>query len=465
MADPAADERAEIERRVLARITPDAGQVERIERLSRELVERAGSAARERKAPLVRALVAGSAARGTFLKDRSDIDLFLLFEPTVERARLEAEGLALAEAILPTSEMRYAEHPYRRGRVEGVFVDAVPGYAVSDPSHPLSAVDRTPFHHEYLAARITPPMVDQVRLAKQFLRGLGIYGSEARTAGFSGYLVELLVLRFGTLDAWLSDARAWTLPTNLASPNARLDRVPDDVALTLDDPVDPHRNVASALSRRNLVLFVLASQEYWLRPSEAFFEVRPPPAVPIARARARAKDRGTHVTVLTMPRPALVDDILYPQLRKAERALAEEAERLGFAPMGTAAAAGERGIVVLLEVGQGELPSVRVRPGPPPGPERSENFLRKWSPPNPALLQGPYVRADGRLAVETRRDERRLEPLLAQAFPQLPVGRDLSAVLARDGRLTVLAEADASPELELALADLFDKRLPWQRAA
>ncbi|EQD59313.1 tRNA CCA-pyrophosphorylase, partial [mine drainage metagenome] len=202
MADPGPDRGAaltadRVEAEVSARIAPSVDTLARVERARRELVERVQEAARARQSPLVRALVAGSAARGTFLSDRLDIDLFLLFAPDLPRDRLREEGLALGHAILSDPETRYAEHPYLRGRFHGFAVDAVPGYAVTDPSRPQSPVDRTPFHQEYLSARETPELVGQVRLAKQFFRALGVYGSEARTEGVSGYLVELLVLHFG----------------------------------------------------------------------------------------------------------------------------------------------------------------------------------------------------------------------------------------------------------------------------
>ena len=183
---PAPAEAARIEALVAARIAPSPEMVDRVARARDGLLERVRAAAAARSSPLVRALVAGSAARGTYLSDRLDIDLFLLFPPDLPRDRLREEGLALGRAILSDPETRYAEHPYLRGRFEGFAVDAVPGYAVDDPSRPLSPVDRTPFHQAYLSSRENPELVTQIRLVKLFLRTLGIYGSEARTEGFSG---------------------------------------------------------------------------------------------------------------------------------------------------------------------------------------------------------------------------------------------------------------------------------------
>ncbi len=457
--DPAVAGR--VEASVAARIAPSAEVLARVERVRAELVDRAVSAARARNSPLVRALVAGSAARGTFLADRLDVDLFLLFPPDLPRERLREEGLALGSAILRETETRYAEHPYLRGTYEGFRVDAVPGYAVADPSRPISPVDRTPYHQEYLASRETPALVSEIRLAKQFLRCLGVYGSEARTEGLSGYLVELLVLRFGSFHGLLEAAQDWRLPVRLAPPGAEPPRLPDDVALVLADPVDPHRNVSSALSRRNLGTFVVAAREYLRAPSETWFAVRPATPLTIDAARELLAARESHVTVLELPRPPLVDDTLYPQLRKAARAVADELGRAGFELLGSATGADRDRLVVVVEVAHAHRAAVELRDGPPAGIDRVGEFLAKWTTESGSVLQGPYVRADGSLAVETRRTERDPESILRHRLPRLSLGRDLAPKDPGGAQIHALAHAPPTVALREALDELLGKRLPW----
>ncbi len=451
---------AAVEREVLQRIAPDPTLLVRLAEVREHLVRRAHTESNHRGIPLKRALVAGSAARGTFLHERFDIDLFLLFPPDLPRERLESEGLRLAEAILEAPEKHYAEHPYLRGRFEGFAVEAVPGYAIEDPSHPLTAVDRTPFHQEYLAAHLAPEQIDQVRLTKQFLRSLGVYGSEAKTAGFSGYLVELLIVRFGSLGSLLAAAQSWRFPVHLATPGSR-PAVPDDVAMILDDPVDPHRNVATALSAESLARFIVAAREFLRTPSvSAFF---PTPGAPLSldEAKAQVAARGTHVAVVRLPRPALVDDILYPQLRKAERSVGAEASRMGFEVLGTSSTAGVSDLWIGLETSSPILPKVRVQDGPPPGLAHADAFLAKWNTPDTGVLQGPYLRADGKLAVDVTREETRLEPLLAAVVPGLAIGRDLRETSKSGVWAKPLEALDSSTELSELLDRLLNKRLPW----
>jgi len=450
-----------VEREVSARIAPSSEFLERVARVRDDLVNRVTAAARERSSPLVRALVAGSAARGTFLKDRLDVDLFLLFPPDLSRERLREEGLALGHAILTNPTTRYAEHPYLRGTFDAFTVDAVPGFAISDPSQPLSPVDRTPFHQEYLAARETPEIVDEVRLAKQFFRALGVYGSEARTEGLSGYLVELLVLRFGSFRKVLLAARDWRIPVRLTEAGKEPPRLPAEVALVLADPVDPHRNVASALSRRNVGLLILAAAAYLDAPSARFFEVRAGRPLAKEAALALVHARETHVTVTVLPRPDLVDDTLYPQIRKAARAVADELARSDFTVLGEASAADPNSVVIVVELAHPRRPHVRVQDGPPAGVDRAGHFLEKWGAPGAPLLQGPYVRPDGSLGVDAHRAPREAEAALLAAFPRLSLGKDLTPKGTAHPAVRSLAEVEESPALEEALRELLGKRLPW----
>jgi tRNA nucleotidyltransferase (CCA-adding enzyme) len=450
-----------VEAVVAARVDPTPEFLERVAAVRIDLVREVTTAARQRSSPLVRALVAGSAARGTFLSDRLDVDLFLLFPPDLSRDRLREEGLALGHAVLTHTETRYAEHPYLRGEFHDFRVDAVPGYAIADPSNPLSPVDRTPFHQEYLSQRETPELVRQVRLTKQFLRAMGVYGSEAKTEGFSGYLVELLVLEFGSLRGLLRAARGWRLPVRLSPPGKEPPRLPSDVALILADPVDPHRNVASALSRRNLATVILGASEYLTRPAPAWFEPRPRRPVARAEALELVRERSTHVTVVRLPRPDLVDDTLFPQVRKAERAIAEEIARSDFDVIGSASAVETDRVLVVLEVTHSHRSSVRAQDGPPPGLDRVGHFLGKWTAPEAPVLQGPFVRADGNLAVESRRAERDAEAVVRSILPRLALGKDLTPTELGSVEVHPLSGAPESHGLGEALRELLAKRLPW----
>ena len=127
----------------------------------------------------LRVSLVGSVAKDTFLRE-PDIDIFILFPETVSRDRLEAVGLAIGKRILRVHEERYAEHPYVHGEWDGLEVDLVPCYQISDTALLRSAVDRTPFHTKYVQSHLREEQKGAVRLLKQFAKGIGVYGAEAK---------------------------------------------------------------------------------------------------------------------------------------------------------------------------------------------------------------------------------------------------------------------------------------------
>ena len=188
----------------------------------------------------------GSAARGTWISGTHDLDIFITFPEDTSREELEEFGLSIAREIAKDadrSEERYAEHPYINMRYMDFDVDLVPCFRVSSPDSIKSAVDRTPFHNEFIKQNISG-LENDVLLLKQFMRGGGVYGSELRTQGFSGYLTELLVIHYGSFENVLGSACDWK--PNLVIDIKEHGLLKHTDPLIVVDPTDPKRNVAAA---------------------------------------------------------------------------------------------------------------------------------------------------------------------------------------------------------------------------
>ncbi len=450
--------REALEGALLKELTPPDSFADRLGAVMREAVAAVERTARSLHFPPVRVLVAGSAARGTYLPGNFDIDLFVLFPPEVHREDLVEMGLRLGEAVLTNPQKKYAEHPYLRGTFGEFPCEVVPGYAVSDGAHPMTAVDRTPFHQEYLLQQHTLETRGQVRLLKQFLKGIRVYGAEVATEGFSGYLTELLVLRAGSFGKVLSEASRWTVPMRLAPPGSE-PAAETTAALVLADPVDPHRNVAAAVSSRNLALFILASREYLLYPTRDFFFPKLPPSFSREGAREMLTRRGSTVAALRFPVPGLVPDVLVPQLRRSERSLSSRLAEGGFGVLGTSSAVKDDQAVILVECREATIGPVRVHVGPPIGVGNTHAFLERWG--KTPVIVGPYVSEDGRLMVEVEEDDRGLLERVRRLLPHLAMGRDLRPVIEKEGQVVLLEEVFDDPPVAEALRGLWRKGLPW----
>ena len=339
--------------RVLPHIVPDEEEVKRAREAEEEIRRRLEKFDVEYK-------FVGSYARNTWLKGNLEIDVFLLFPEDLPREELEKRGLEIGKAILDSYEIRYAEHPYVHGKVKGVEVDVVPCYKVRDPSNIKSAVDRTPFHHEWLKDRIKGKEND-VRLLKRFLKVHGIYGAEYKVRGFSGYLCELLIVFYGSFENLVREATKWTRRTVIDVKNHEIRR---GDRFFVVDPVDEKRNVAANLSLDNLAKFVHLCREFVENPSEDFFFEREFEIPRDEELFMELEKRGTAIFAVEFNKPDIVEDNLYPQLERATKKITEFLERENFMPLRTGFFVASK-CYLIFECQVKELSRIRRRMGPP----------------------------------------------------------------------------------------------------
>ena len=339
--------------RVLPHIVPDEEEVKRAREAEEEIRRRLEKFDVEYK-------FVGSYARNTWLKGNLEIDVFLLFPEDLPREELEKRGLEIGKTILDSYEIRYAEHPYVHGKVKGVEVDVVPCYKVKDPSNIKSAVDRTPFHHEWLKDRIKGKEND-VRLLKRFLKVHRIYGAEYKVRGFSGYLCELLIVFYGSFENLVREATKWTRRTVIDVKNHEIRR---GDRFFVVDPVDEKRNVAANLSLDNLAKFVHLCREFVENPSEDFFFEREFEIPRDEELFMELEKRGTAIFAVEFNKPDIVEDNLYPQLERATKKITEFLERENFMPLRTGFFVASK-CYLIFECQVKELSRIRRRMGPP----------------------------------------------------------------------------------------------------
>ncbi len=400
---------------MLERIKPGPSERKRLQEVSVALISRIESMA-EGCGLELKAMLVGSAARGTWLAGDHDLDVFLGVgvEDDLEKA------LELARRISPDHREKYAEHPYIQARIDGFEVDLVPCYLVDDASHLRSAVDRTPFHNRYVKLRIAG-LEDEVLLLKQFMKGSGVYGSELRVGGFSGYLAELLVLCYGSFAAVIEAASLW-------KPGLKLDlegrgRVEQADPLVVVDPVDPGRNVAAALTLNRMLQFALAARTFMARPHIEFFFANPPAPLSDREIEALMEERGTLPLLIEFAAPDVVEDVLYPQLRKAESSVKALLERKGFSILRSDVVSYGNRAALLLEMEVWRLSPACRREGPPVW---QADHITRFLAAHPKILSGPYIK-DGRVVVEEERRYAQAADLLAAELASLSLGRHISA--------------------------------------
>src|SRR5688572_26605945 len=386
------------EDRILKKIVPSAEEDRRLRAVIREILHALEKRIAAKGLP-AKPILVGSVAKGVHLTG-TEIDIFVTFPPDTSRDVLEREGLALGDLLERPLRM-YAEHPYTRGWYGGFEVEIVPCYRITDATQRMSAVDRTPLHVDYVLGHVKEGQTDEIRLLKAWAEGIGVYGAEAKVLGFSGYLCELLVLKYGSFRGVLESSLWWRpgVVIELAGPPSR--SFPEPLAVV--DPVDPNRNVASAVGMEQLATFVHAAREYLRSPDERFFFPRPLKALPLAKLRALARKRGSGLLAISVPAPTVTEDVLYPQMRKAHRAFIDLLQRHAFQVFDARFDVVGKEAVFLFELSIETLPRVSRHEGPPVWVKNAKDFLDKWAQ-SPRTIAGPYVRGE-RWAVDLAREE------------------------------------------------------------
>ncbi|MEE9322953.1 MAG: CCA tRNA nucleotidyltransferase [Candidatus Aenigmarchaeota archaeon] len=395
-------------KKVLKRITPSDSERKELYNVLKGVISTADRVIK----PLgLEKTIAGSFIRDTWLTDKKEIDLFIMFPVSYSRESLEKLGLDVGKKIIKRLkgkyEIAYAEHPYVRGKVNGFAVDIVPCYKVKSASKIKSAVDRTPFHNRYIGENLKPDMARDVRLLKQFCKAIDVYGSDIRTLGFSGYLCELLIIKYKTFKKLVLSVRSWKfgkfidLMGHCSFRKVYFKNQP----LIVIDPTDPKRNVAAALSNENFTKFVEVCKKFSGGPSEKFFEIDKR-VIGKSEFRKRLRGRGSEIFALRFKRPKVVDDILWSQMRRTAARIVGLSKENEFEVFDCSVWSDEKYSYLIFEMKVWDLPGVQKLVGPPVYSKRhSKEFREKYK--NDKV----YVEGE-RWAAEVRREYRNFENLL-----------------------------------------------------
>ncbi|MFC7193562.1 CCA tRNA nucleotidyltransferase [Halosimplex aquaticum] len=435
------DEFGAVVERVRERVEPDAAERERLERVADDLRERARAAIADLPVD-AEVIQVGSTARDTWLAGDRDIDLFVSFPPEIDREDLESYGLDVGHAVLPEGHEEYAEHPYVKGTRDGFEVDLVPCYAVEDATEIQSAVDRTPFHTEYLAERIDAALASEVRVAKQFLTGIGVYGSDLRTRGFSGYLTELLVHEYGGFRAFAEAAANWHPPVEFDPEDHGRETFDDP--LVVIDPTDPERNVAAVCSAEAVARLQHYARDLLDSPREELFYPAEPEPLGADGVREAFERRGTTPVALRFDAPDVVDDQLYPQLDRSLGGVTSELDRRGFDVLRAAAWADET-VVLLAELEVAERPAVERHEGPPVHVrDHAAGFYEAYADDDPEAdgTYGPFLDGERYVVERPREFETAVEFLESDAVFDVALGAHVESAM--ESGYAVLAGEDVS---------------------
>jgi tRNA nucleotidyltransferase (CCA-adding enzyme) len=306
---------------------------------------------------------------------------------------------ALKEAGCSSWQVKYAEHPYVSATLDNYKADIIFGFDLTPEyiceTGPITAVDRTPHHSQFVDSQLSKKQRDDVRLLKAFFHSVFVYGdtSPVGRSGFTGFSTEMLVYHNQSLESvfeFLSQPSPKPLDY-FSRPSKELQQRFRKEELIITDPTDPNRNIASSISERACRFAQHNASQLLRTPSPIYFKMTPIPVLTSDELKIECENyfviefqdkTGWHYTKTR--------DKLYRYFTKFQKFLSREAtgeprfgsvvfEEVFEAPM----------FVIALNVEKKEISESYTRAGPPADLlDEVDMFTKKHS--NSYLRNGRY---------------------------------------------------------------------------
>ena len=215
----------------------------------------------------VKSVIGGSVAKGTWLKNNYDVDVFVKFRNNNNLSnRLEK----ILKARFDNIERIHGSRDYFQVHFMGLNFEVIPILDIKKSSNAKNITDISPLHVLWIKKNING-LEDDVRLAKYFCKIQEVYGAETYIKGFSGYVLEILIIKYGGFINLLKAVKNWNNEKIIGTGNIPKSKYS---ALIVIDPVQNNRNAAAALSSESFQRFKNAAINYLANFSDEFFIIK-----------------------------------------------------------------------------------------------------------------------------------------------------------------------------------------------
>ena len=393
----------DILKKVLAEIEPSKDEEKEIKKFSKAVIKILKEYSNGKEVVL-----AGSIAKKTYLSKRADVDIFVIFTEKTPKIDMRGELEDMMMGAFPGTkyQLNYAEHPYIRFHVNDRRIDLVPAYKMKLGGERLTAVDRSVLHTKYVLKKLKKNQRKDVLLLKQLLKSDGLYGAEIRIEGFSGYLCELLIIKYGSFRKLMKSAEKWKAPVIIdlkkyyKPKNSEMLAEKFDSELVVIDPTDKNRNVAAAVSEKNMKKFSSLCKRFSRKASVSMFFGNPESF----DDKIKSKEL---VYVIEMPKPDAVDDVLWGQLKKLMKQLENDMKE--YKPSGLFADVDKK-VRIAVPVKEDKTLAITEYTGPP---VKMEEHAKKFKKKHKRAL---IIKKKGHLVAVQKRKPVKAEDAIKEFF-------------------------------------------------
>ena len=241
-----------------------------------------------------------------------DIDIYVKFNP--KKYKNEEISKILKKELkqrFKKIEMLHGSRDYYRVYEKKYTIEIIPIMDIKKVEEAQNITDISPFHAKWVKKR---KKGNEVRLVKAFCKAQNCYGAESYIQGFSGYVLEILTIHYGSFEKFIKKVAKWQRKEYVdpEKHGVKLNKAKTYSPLILIDPVQADRNAAAALSRKKYNKLIQAAQKFLHKSVEEAFEKK---EITIEELERRAK--GKKLILLEVKPLRGKEDVIGAKLLKA----------------------------------------------------------------------------------------------------------------------------------------------------
>ncbi|MBW3012871.1 CCA tRNA nucleotidyltransferase [Candidatus Woesearchaeota archaeon] len=218
-------------------------------------------------------VLGGSAAKNTCLKNY-DLDIFVRFYKNPDSDLLEV----VLKNVFKKVERLHGSRDYFKIHHKGMDYEIVPVLKILRASQAENVTDVSMLHVEWVKKHLKNP--EEVKLAKLFCKAQSVYGAESYINGFSGYILEILTVQYGSFMKMMEAVSRWKPGiiidvekhyTNRKTLMKQLNVAKLQSPIIVIDPTQKDRNAAASVTMETFCKFILAARQFLENPSKGWF--------------------------------------------------------------------------------------------------------------------------------------------------------------------------------------------------
>jgi len=164
--------------------------------------------------------------------------------------------------------------------LNGFEIEVIPVLYITRPNQAKNITDHSPFHVNW-SKRKSKGLVEDVKISKQFFRGIGAYGAESWIGGFSGHVIEILTVNYGGFKKLLTAISKWEdtaftdvekYYSNEKDARSSISKSKQDSPLLVIDPIDKGRNAAAAVTKEKYDFLKINVEAFLKKPVLTAFD-------------------------------------------------------------------------------------------------------------------------------------------------------------------------------------------------